>query len=37
VVSKLGRGGEMTKPTRLGESDGGGENGGDEKEVREAE
>ena len=36
VVSKLGRRGEMIKPTRLGESDGGGENG-DGKEVQETE
>jgi hypothetical protein len=35
VVSKLGRRGEIIKPTCLGESDGG-ENG-DGKEVQEAE
>jgi len=37
VVSKLRRRGEMIQPTRLGERDGGGENGGDGEEVQEAE
>lgn len=37
MISKLGRQGEMMKPTCLGESNGGSEDGGDGEGLREAE